>query len=150
METEKSAGAIIYYLEKTDKEPKFLLLKSTYWGFVKGWIEQDLKENIEQTIIREAKEEANITQLEFLPKAKFIQNWIYKREGKLISKQATFLVAKTTLAQAKQAKISFEHNDFGFFTLEQALSLMKIKQNKELLQKAYNLIKEKEKQSKLF
>ena len=141
---EKSAGAVIYYIASS--EPRFLLVKSNYWGFVKGWIESG--ESIEQTAKREAKEEVNLD-LTFIQGFKETQHWVYRWEGNLVNKETIFLLAQITKEQSKQVKISDEHSDLGFFTLEQALGKMKIKNNKELIEKAYKFIKGNEKQKTL-
>lgn len=143
---EKSAGAIIYYIEK-DK-PKFLLLKyTTYWGFAKGIIESG--ESIEETIRREIKEETGLKDIEIIPGFQFKQNWFYKTEDNLVRKEAFFLLAKVSKEEAEKVKISHEHEDFDWLTYEEALKTMKIKQNREMLKAAYKFIKEYEKQRKL-
>jgi len=141
MKTENSAGAIIFYIDKKNNEPKFLLLKYTnYWGFVKGLIEKN--EKVEETIVREAKEEANLNDLRFLPEFKFEQNWFYKLNNELIKKSAFFLLAEVSEEDSKKAKISFEHEELRWLDFNEAMSLMKIKNNKEMLEKAYKFIKE--------
>jgi 8-oxo-dGTP pyrophosphatase MutT (NUDIX family) len=145
MKKEKSAGVIIYYL--SDSKPKFLLVKSNYWGFVKGIIEKN--ESIKETAKREASEEVNLS-LSLIPKFREFQNWMYKRQGELISKQAVFFLSKISEKQTKQVKISEEHTEFGFFTLQESLEKMNIKSNQDLIKKANKFILEFEKQKTLF
>lgn len=145
MKQEKSAGAVIYYI---DKEPKFLLLKyKTYWGYVKGIIEKD--ESIEETIKREAKEEVDLD-IKISPGFKHEQNWFFKFNGELVKKQAIFLLAEVSKEEAEKTKISFEHEGFAWLNKEQALKRMKIKNNKEMLEDAYEYILECKKQKSLF
>jgi len=152
MDQEKSAGIIIYCIE--NKEPKFLLLKNTfkttYYSFPKGIIESG--EQPLETAIREVKEETNldIKKQNLIPKFKYIQSWFYKRDNKLISKQAIYFLAKLNKEQIKNTKISNEHESFSWLTYKQALDLIKIKSNKEMLTQAYKTIKEFEKQKTLF
>jgi len=58
---EKSAGAVVFYLNK-ENLPVFLLLqntlKKTYWEFPKGKIEEN--EDIEETVKREIEEETGL------------------------------------------------------------------------------------------
>jgi 8-oxo-dGTP pyrophosphatase MutT (NUDIX family) len=147
MEKPKSAGAIIFYIK--NNEPFFLLLEYTsHWGFVKGLIEAGEEET--ETLKREAKEEANISELEIVPKFKESYSWFYRWEGKLINKTAVFYLAEITSKEAKDVKISFEHKSFKFLPINEALNLIKFKEDKRILKKANDLIKELKKQKKLF
>ena len=142
---EKSAGAIIDYTK--EKEPKFLLLKyKTYWGFAKGIIEAE--ESIEETVKRETKEETGLDNLEIIPGFRYVQKWFFKADGALVSKEAIFLLAKAAEEQSKKVKISFEHEDFKWLGYEEALKYIKIKNNKEMLQKAEEFIKKHEMQKR--
>lgn len=143
---EKSAGAVIYYADKN--EPKFLLLKyKTYWGFAKGIIEAE--EGIEETIKREVKEETGLDNFKIIPGFRYIQKWFFRAEGKLVSKEAVFLLVKVTEEQASKVKISSEHEDFKWLTYNEALSYIKIKNNKEMLHDSYDFIKKYEEQKRL-
>jgi bis(5'-nucleosidyl)-tetraphosphatase len=147
METTKSAGAIVFYIK--ENEPFFLLLEYTnYWGFTKGQIEKS--ENEKETAKREAKEEANLSELNILPHFKESYSWFYRWEGKLINKTAIFYLAEITEKEAKEAKVSFEHKSFKFLKFEEALKLVKFKEDKKILKKAYEYIKEHQKQKRLF
>lgn len=147
MITEKSAGVIIFYIKNS--EPLFLLLEyQTYWGFVRGRIEKD--EGTEETIKRETKEEANISKLNFLRGFKQTQSWFYKLNGKLIRKFAVYYLAEISEEETKKVRVSFEHKAFKFLTLKEALKIMRIKNEKLMLEKAASFIKDYKKQKKLF
>jgi 8-oxo-dGTP pyrophosphatase MutT (NUDIX family) len=141
-ERELSAGVIIY--RKEEGKVLFLLLfkkyKTEYWDLTKGHVEKG--EDPMQTAIREAKEEAGITDLEFIPEFKEKVSWIYKLEGKLMNKTVTYYLAET---KTKEAKISEEHLKPGWFTLEEAEKVLKYKDSKELLRKAQKFIEKNEK-----
>jgi len=146
MKHEESAGAVIFYLD--GKEPIFLLLKyPTYWGFAKGIIEKG--ESVEETAKREVEEETSFNELEILPGFEFVQEWFYRFNGELIQKKATFLLAKAKKEQAKDVKLSQEHEAFEWLSYENAIEKMKIKNNKEMLKKASEFIKKHETQKKL-
>jgi len=165
MKYEKSAGIIIYFTEdkfsvsqnpKTkqqgfsdlDKEPKFLLLKYTnYWGFAKGIIEGN--ESEQETAIRELEEETGIKNVKIIPGFKYEQEWFYRLNNENVKKKATFFLAKITKEEAEKVKISFEHEEFAWLTFSEAIEKMKIKNNKEMLKKAYEFIEEYERQKKL-
>jgi len=146
VEHQKSAGLIVYYLDKNNKI-KFLLLKyPTYWGFVKGLIEKN--EKPKETALRELKEEANI-KAEILHNFKEKQEWFFKFKGQHIKKQAVYFLDKTTKEEAKKTKISFEHEDFAWLNYGKAIKKIKIQANRDLLKKAYDFIKKYERQKKL-
>ena len=145
MNIEKSAGVIIFYAQE---EPLFLLLEyETYWGFIRGIIEKD--EKIEETIKREAKEEANISEFKLLQGFKETQEWFYKLKGELVRKSAVYFLAEITKEQVEKVRISFEHKSFRFLTLKEALEIMRIENEKKMLEKAEAFIKEKKKQKTL-
>jgi|SRR3989344_258013 len=146
MKQEKSAGAVIYTI---DENLKFLLLKyKTYWGFAKGMIES--QETIEETAKREIQEETSLDAINIIPGFKHIQKWFYKLNNETVSKEAVFLLAKVSKEAAEKVKISFEHENFAWLSYEDAIKKMKIKNNREMLEKAYEFILEFEKQKTLF
>lgn len=146
MKIEESAGVIIFYM---GEEPYFLLLEyPTYWGFIRGNIEKG--EKVEETIKREAQEEANISELTLLEGFKDTQGWFYKLKGKLVRKSAIYHLAEISKEQAKKVRVSFEHKSFKFLTLQDALKRMRIKNERAMLEKASSFIKEYKKQKKLF
>jgi 8-oxo-dGTP pyrophosphatase MutT (NUDIX family) len=130
---EKSAGVVIFRRE--GKEVLFLLLfkkfKSEYWDLVKGSIEKD--EAPRKTAVREAEEEAGITDLKFVPGFEEILRWWYRLDGKLIRKTVTYYLAET---RTSGVRISKEHLKYGWFTLSEAEKLIKHKNTRKLLQKA--------------
>ncbi len=147
MNVEKSAGAVIFRMD--NEEPLFLLLEyQTYWGFVRGNIEDS--ESIEETIKREAKEEANISEVNIIRGFKETQQWFYKLHGKLRRKIAIYLLGEINEEQANKVRISFEHKSFKLVKLQEALELMRIENEKKMLENAYKFIKEYKKQKTLF
>jgi len=144
---EKSAGVIIFYM--SSKNPLFLLLEyQTYWGFVRGNIEEN--ESVEETVIRETKEEANISEINIIRGFKQYQEWFYRLHGKLRRKQAVYLLAEISEEQAKKVRVSFEHKSFKFLKLEEAKKIIRITNEKDMLEEAAEFIKEYKKQKKLF
>ena len=145
---EKSAGAIIYYI---DEEPFFLFLentlKTTYWEFPKGKIEEN--EKIEETVKREVKEETTLENFEMIKGFKHILRWFYKFQNEIIHKEAVYLLVKIKKEEAEKVKINLEHQKFKWMTFEEAMKEVKIKSNREMLEKAFKFIKEHEKQKTL-
>ncbi|MEM5882178.1 MAG: NUDIX domain-containing protein [Candidatus Aenigmatarchaeota archaeon] len=134
MKIKTSCGAIVFY--KDNEKIEFLLLKyPNYWGFPKG--EKEEKESEIEAARREIKEETNLD-VEFIPG--FIREyeysyWLNKR---LVKKKAIFFLAR---AKTKNVKISWEHEDFKWLSLEDALKLLAYEEDKKNLREAYEFIK---------
>jgi bis(5'-nucleosidyl)-tetraphosphatase len=139
---EKSAGVVIFRREQG--KILYLLLfkkyKTEYWDLAKGHVEKD--EGPAETAKREAREEAGIEDLEFLPGFEEKVSWLYKLEGKLTKKYVTYYLAET---KTKDAVVSFEHIKPGWFTLQEAEKVIKHKDSKELLRKAQKFLDSYEK-----
>src|SRR3989344_4160126 len=104
MKRETSAGAVIF---RKDEGRKYLLLhyESGHWDYVKGNVERE--EEIEDTIKREAQEEAGISDLKFISGFNEKINYFYaKKDKELISKSVIFLLAET---KQKEIRLSHEH-----------------------------------------
>jgi len=143
---ERSCGALIFFLK--NNIPNYLLLKyPTYWGFVKGNIEKN--EDERKTVLRETKEEANISKIQLIEGFKEEIGYFYKFEGKIIKKKVIFLLGKISEEESKKVKISFEHEAFKFCNYEDALKMFRHKNEKQILEKADKFLKEYKKQKRL-
>jgi len=148
MEKEISAGAIVFYKEKD--RPLFLLLykkaregyKEIY-EFPKGNVEENEDPII--TTIREVKEETGLN-IKILEGFKEKISWFYRREGKTIHKEMLCFLAE---AKTKNVKISKEHDAFEWLSFEDAIKKLKFRNQKEILIKANEFLKEKLKQKRL-
>ncbi len=145
MKQEKTAGGIIYTKDRY-QQVFFLLIKSTYWGFPKGWVEE--AESQEAAAKREIKEETNLD-VYFIPGFSYKQQWFFKMKKHLIKKDAIFFIAKIPIEDVIKVRISDEHSSYQWSTYEEALKFMKIKANRDMLTAAYNFIKEYEAQKRL-
>src|SRR3989344_7541173 len=134
MVKETSAGLVIF---RKNNETKYLLLYAlNYWNFPKGLVEKD--ESPEQTAIKAVKEETGIKDIKLIPNFKEKITYFYKREGKIIYKEAIFYLAKTN---TKEVKLSSEHDNYNWFTYEDTLKHLKFKNQKNILEKANKFIK---------
>lgn len=139
-----SCGAVIFHMDKG--VPYYLLLKyPTYWGFVKGEVEPG--ETEEQTLFREAGEESGLYDLRIIHGFRETQHYFYKFQGELIRKDAVYLVAETN---SWKIKISHEHENYKWATYEEAMQMMKLKDNRELVTKAHLFLHEYFRQVRLF
>lgn len=146
---EKSFGAVVYYF---NEKPYFLLLKNTlkttYWEFPKGHAEEN--ENVDKTARREVEEETGLRNLQIVPGFKHVLRWFFRFNNELIHKEAVYIILKARKEDKDKAKKSKEHQEFAWLDFEQAREKMKIKSNREMLEKAYDFIKNYEKQKTLF
>lgn len=146
---EKSCGAIVF--RKENKKILYLILYKKAsehyresWDFPKGNVEKN--ETEQQVAAREIKEETGIDELNFISSFKETIKLFYRKEGKLVFKIITFLLAET---RQEKVKLSFEHDSYKWASYEEAMELLTHKNSKEILTKANNLLKEKLKQKAL-
>jgi len=88
--------------------------------------------------VRECKEETGINDLEFVPRFKDKIEYFFKKEGKTVHKEVTFLLAKT---KTKEVTLSFEHIGFEWLAYEKALERLTFDNAKGILMKANTIIK---------
>ena len=127
---EKSVAAIVYY------EDEYLLLKYGlgHWEFVKGHIEPG--ETEEETIMRELKEETGIDSAKIVNGFNEDYDYYFKFKGQKIHKRVSCYLIKSN---TKDVKISFEHEDFKWLTIDKAIRQVTYDNAKELLKKAKKL-----------
>jgi len=127
---EKSVAAIVYY------EDEYLLLKYGlgHWEFVKGHIEPG--ETEEETIMRELKEETGIDNAKIVNGFNEDYEYYFKFKGQKIHKSVSCYLIKSN---TKDVKISFEHEDFIWLTIDKAIRKVTYDNAKELLKKAKKL-----------
>ncbi len=132
---EKSSGTVIF--RDTPEGILFLLLHypSGHWDFVKGKMEKG--ENPLDTVIREAKEETGISDLNFVDGFEENIEYDFQFEGELIHKKVVFYLAKTN---TEKIIISHEHLDFVWLDYKSALEKITYQNAKSALSKANQLL----------
>ena len=131
MEKEKSAGAVIFKPGKRGNKYLLLHYEAGYWDLPKGHVEKN--ESEEETARREVKEETGIENIAILRGFKEKIHYFYRFEGKLLSKDVVFFLAR---ADQEDVKISFEHMGFEWLSFDEALERLTYKNAKEILKKA--------------
>lgn len=132
MRKEVSAGAIVFYEEK--KEREYLLLnyraKTRHWDFPRGHLE--LGENPFQAALREIKEE---TGLRVRIIKGFQENFFFhfKDKNETIIKEVIYFLAR---AETKRVILSPEHNGYVWLPFKLALKLITFEEPKEILKRA--------------
>ncbi len=132
---ETSAGIVLFRREES--KILFLLLHypSGHWDFVKGKMEKG--EGIQQTAIRETKEETGITDIKFIEN---FEEWIeynFQYQGELVHKKVVFFLAET---KTKEVKISHEHLNFTWMGYGTAMEKTTFDNAKTVLTKAQMLL----------
>jgi len=135
---EHSAGAVIYRVEGGDF--KFLILKYGlgHWDFPKGNVEKGESEL--ETVKREVLEETGIDKIEIIDGFKERVGYYYRMKGNLIYKTVNYYLART---DQKEVKLSYEHEDYAWVTVDEALKYIKHKNSVDVLNKAYQYLKNK-------
>lgn len=131
MALETSAGALIF--RKEDEKVLYLVLLygGGHWDLAKGHIEND--ETPKETAIRECEEETGIKDLNFVEGFKESISYLFKRHGKLVSKDVVFLLAET---KTKDVNLSFEHKDYKWLSYEDARDILTYPTAKNVIEKA--------------
>ncbi len=131
---ERSAGTVLF--SETNSGKMFLLLNypSGHWDFVKGNIEEG--ETLQQTAIRETREETGITDIEFIDGFEDKIEYHYQRDGDLVHKEVVFFLAKT---KTVDVKISHEHLGFLWLNFDDALKKLTYKNAKNIMEKIKKL-----------
>lgn len=127
---ERSAGAVVF--RQSDGGRIYLLLQNAgRWDFPKGRVERG--ESEVQTVLREVEEETAVTDLKIVPGFRKVIEYFYRRDGKNIHKQVTYLLGET---KEDRVKISFEHQGFGWFPYGEALDRASYDNSKITLKEA--------------
>jgi 8-oxo-dGTP pyrophosphatase MutT (NUDIX family) len=127
---ERSAGAVVY--RRTPEGRIFLLLQNAgRWDFPKGGVEKG--ETEVQTVLREVEEETGLKDLKIVPGFRKIIEYFYRRDGKNVHKQVTYLLGET---KEERVLISFEHQGFGWFPFLEALDRASYDNSKVTLKEA--------------
>lgn len=136
---EVSAGIIIF--SQTKKEPEFLLLQSgnDNWNFAKGHVEKN--ETLKEAALREVKEETALRIKElvkgFHEKISYFFCKTSDNKKEKIYKIVHYFLAP---ANTKKIKVSSEHKNFIWAPYAEALKMVRYKNTKQLLHKAYKFL----------
>lgn len=132
---ETSAGAIIFRENNSSRLYLLLNYPSGHWDFVKGKMEEG--ESPHQTVIREAKEETGIEDLDLFNGYEEEIRYDFQFEGELIHKKVIFFLAKT---KTEKITISHEHQDFLWLSYEDAMKKTTYDNARSILSKAEKLL----------
>jgi 8-oxo-dGTP pyrophosphatase MutT (NUDIX family) len=139
MSKERSAGAVVIH---KGKQIEYLLLlhlgltkNKKHWDFPKGHIEKN--ETEDETIIREVKEETDLSDIKLYPAFRESVRYFFQKDGKTIFKTVIFRLAES---KTKSVKISSEHIDYIWLPYEQAMDALTYISAKRVLKGAKQYI----------
>jgi len=135
---EISAGVLVY---REEEQIKYLLLHypAGHWDFPKGHVEED--ESMEETALRELKEETGINEGEVELKDGFREtiDYLYKKRGELSHKKVIFFLGKT---EKEEVEISKEHQGFIWLPYQKAKQKVTFRNARRLLEKSQDFLEE--------
>lgn len=108
-----------------------------HWDLPKGHVEQDDEDNFE-TSRRELKEETGISELSFLENFEYRTEYQFKHKGKRRVKQVFWYIATT---EEISVSLSKEHRNYMWLDWEQALEQVTHLETKQLIESAYEFMK---------
>ncbi len=134
---ERSAGAVVFNDEKGII--RFLLLNypAGHWDFPKGNMEKG--EDYVDTVKREITEETGITDIEILPSFNKKIEYYYRRKSGIVQKQVIYLLAR---AKTRDVTLSYEHKNFAWLGLEEAVNRVTYRNSKNILKNAARFLDE--------
>lgn len=135
VEIERSAGAVVFTL---NSKPLYLILQygSGHWDFPRGNVERNERDI--DAAKREILEETGLSNLEFIFGFREKVKFFYRRKGKNIRKEVIYYLART---DKRDVRLSFEHKDYKWLPLEDALKVLTFETSREVLRKAHKYLK---------
>jgi len=130
-----SAGAILF--RDTREKREYLLLKSRPgdWEFPKGGVEG--QEELQQTAIREVKEEAGIDDFRLIDGFRQDYDYVFQASGDTIHKTVHLFIAKSF---ETSAELSREHSDHQWRDYEQAINTITQDGPRDVLRDAHEFL----------
>ena len=132
-----SAGAILFRDTRGLRE--YLLLKSRPgdWEFPKGGVEGT--EELQQTAIREVKEEAGIEDFRLLDGFRQDYDYVFQANGSTIHKTVHLFIARSF---ETSAELSHEHHDHQWRDYEQAINTITQDGPRDILREAHGFLED--------
>ncbi len=134
---ERSAGAVLFYMEGSLIEYLLLHYEAGHWDFPKGAIEPGETEI--DTVRREVWEETGIRDIGIVPGFRKEIHYFYRKLGQLVRKTVVFYLARSP---TREVRLSFEHIGYIWLDYPRALRRLTFKTAKEILQAAHSHILE--------
>ncbi len=135
---EFSAGCVVF--KNNNGKINFLIVQHErgHWSFPKGHIE--LGETAKETALRETREETGL-KVKIIKDLKYVEFFFRNKAKNLVLKKVHFFLAKAK--PQDKVKLSFEFKDFKWLAYHDAKRKITYKNDKQLLEKAFNELKKR-------
>lgn len=140
---ELSAGAVIFFEKNAERLYLVLHYPAGHWEFPKGAVEKGETEEIAAK--REIREETGIVIDYFFEGFKRKIEYRYRRGDGLSHKQVVFFLAR---ANTDAVQISFEHTDYRWLNMDQAMRRLSFENAKSVLRDATAFLSKEAKSGK--
>lgn len=135
--TQRSAGAVIFREDGARRLYLLLLYPTSHWDFVKGKIEPGESEI--ETLLREAREETGIGDLEVVDGFRREIRYNFVHEGTFIRKRVSFFLARTRTAAVR---LSHEHRAHVWEPYARAMDTLTYENARGVLEAAEALLRD--------
>jgi 8-oxo-dGTP pyrophosphatase MutT (NUDIX family) len=147
---ERSAGAVVFCVDKNDLRYLLIKYRNGHWEFPRGKMENGESEI--QTVRREIMEETGITQITLLPASRMTMRFTYHAHGHeraerihdgaciYVHKKAIFYIAQT---HKPHVTLSHEHQDFRWLSYDHAMDQLTYDNAKRILRCAHRSVSAK-------
>lgn len=135
--TQRSAGAVIFREDGARRLYLLLLYPTNHWDFVKGKIEAGESEL--ETVLREAREETGMGDLEVVAGFRREIRYNFVHEGTFIRKRVSFFLART---RTEEVRLSHEHRAHAWEPYAQALDTLTYPNARGVLEGAEALLRD--------
>ncbi len=132
---ERSAGAVVFAVGAGGERSYLLLLNAGRWDFPKGNREEGETEL--ETVLREVREETGLNQISIFPGFRKVIEYYYRRDGKNVHKEVTYLLAATS---ETRVTISKEHQGSGWFAYRDAVQKASYDNSKRIIVEAESFL----------
>jgi 8-oxo-dGTP pyrophosphatase MutT (NUDIX family) len=129
---ERSAGFVVF-TEREDGKRLYLLLHypSGHWDFPKGHVEEGESEI--RAALRELREETGLTDVEVVFGFRKEISYFFTEAGERVLKTVVYYLCRS---KTTEIKLSYEHKGYEWLHYEAALSKIKFRTSKEVLEAA--------------
>jgi 8-oxo-dGTP pyrophosphatase MutT (NUDIX family) len=129
---ERSAGFVVF-TEQEDGKRLYLLLHypSGHWDFPKGHVEEGESEI--RAALRELREETGLTDVEVVFGFRKEISYFFTEAGARVLKTVVYYLCRS---KTTEIKLSYEHKGYEWLPYEAALSKIKFRTSKEVLEAA--------------
>ena len=92
-----------------------------------------------QTVLREVNEETGLDDVKLIDGFRRKIEYFYRRERKAVHKEVVFLLAET---KKEEVRLSFEHQAYGWYSLQEALKNVTYNNSRRTLLQAEKYLEE--------